>query len=130
MSERNIHVVREMYEALNRGDWDSAHLAENFAWETDPRHPKPGIYRGREEFRRFLADLEEPFEQTITEPEEIFAEGDQVVAFVRIRRRPRGSAAEVEIRIGELYTIRDGVIVRGQGFGEREKALEAAGLRA
>lgn len=50
------------------------------------------------------------------------------MAFVRIRRRPVGSTAEVEIRIGELSTIRGGLIIRGQGFGERERAREAAGL--
>jgi hypothetical protein len=27
-----------------------------------------------------------------------------------------------------VWTVRDGVIVRGEGFGDREKALEAAEL--
>jgi ketosteroid isomerase-like protein len=34
----------------------------------------------------------------------------------------------MENRIGFLWTLRDGKIVREQVFGEREKALEAAGL--
>jgi ketosteroid isomerase-like protein len=75
-----------------------------------------------------MEDLEDPFEQTVTEFEEVFATGDQVVVFIKIRRRLRGSSSEVEIRIGELYTLREGKLVRGQGFAEREKALEAAGL--
>jgi uncharacterized protein len=130
MSRENVEAVRRMYEALNTGDWEGvyAETSPEFEWETDPRHPSAGIYRGREAFQRFLEDLEDPFEQTVTEPEKIFAKGDRVVAFIRIRRRPSGSSSEVEIRIGELYTLRGGKIVRGQGFGEREKALEAAGL--
>ena len=36
--------------------------------------------------------------------------------------------AEVQNQIGDLWTLRDGKVVRGQGFGEREKALKAAGL--
>jgi ketosteroid isomerase-like protein len=130
MSQENVEAVRRMTEALDRANWDGvfAEISPDFEWETDPRHPKAGIYRGREEFRRFMEDLEDPFEQTVTELEKVFATADQVIAFVKIRRRLRGSSSEVEIRIGELYTLREGKLVRGQAFAEREKALEAAGL--
>jgi ketosteroid isomerase-like protein len=130
MPQENVETVRRMTEALDRANWDGvfAEISPDFEWETDPRHPKAGVYRGREEFRRFIEDLEDPFEQTVTELERVVATADQVVAFVKIRRRLRGSSSEVEIRIGELYTFREGKLVRGQGFAEREKALEAAGL--
>jgi ketosteroid isomerase-like protein len=130
MPQENVETVRRMTEALDRANWDGvfAEISPDFEWETDPRHPKAGVYRGREEFRRFIEDLEDPFEQTVTELEKVVATADQVVAFVKIRRRLRGSSSEVEIRIGELYTFREGKLVRGQGFAEREKALEAAGL--
>ena len=45
-----------------------------------------------------------------------------------MRRRPSGSTAEVAIQIGELWTLREGKVVRGQAFGEREKALQAMGF--
>jgi uncharacterized protein len=130
MAPQNVDLVRRMYEAFNRGDWEAAFAdtSPEIEWETDPRHPKAGIYRGREEFQRFMQDLEDPFEQSVIEPEQFFARGDRVVAFIKIRRRPSGSTAELAIRIGELWTLHDGKIVRGQAFGEREKALEAAGL--
>jgi ketosteroid isomerase-like protein len=130
MSQENLEMVRALYEAMNRGDWDAlfANAAPEIEWETDPRHPKAGIYRGRAAFRDFVEDLDDPFEQTVIEPEQFFEQGDQVVAFVKIRRRLSGGG-EIEIRIGELWTFRDGKLVRGQGFGEREKALEAVGLR-
>jgi ketosteroid isomerase-like protein len=129
MSQKNVEILRAFYEALNRGDWEAAsrQLSPEIEWETDPRHPEAGIYRGHEGFRRFLEDIEAPFEQTITEIEECFTRDDKVAAFVKIRRRPEGGSADVEIRIGELWTVRDGKLVRGQGFGEREKALEALG---
>ena len=130
MSQENVETIRRMTEALDRANWDGvfAETLPDFEWETDPRHPKAGVYRGREEFRRFMEDLEDPFEQTVTELEKVFANADQVVAFVKIRRRLRGSSSEVEVRIGELYTFREGKLARGQAFAEREKALEAAGL--
>src|SRR5687767_8473194 len=93
MSQENIETVRRITEALDRRNWDAvfAAMSSDFEWETDPRHPRAGVYRGREEFKRFIEDLEDPFEQTVTEIEKVFATADQVVAFVRIRRRLRGS---------------------------------------
>ena len=73
MSQENIEAVRRVTEALDRANWDSvfAEISPDFEWETDPRHPQAGVYRGREEFRRFLEDLEAPFEQTVTELEKV-----------------------------------------------------------
>ena len=34
----------------------------------------------------------------------------------------------VQVELGELWTLRDGMIVRRQVLGEREKALAAVGL--
>jgi ketosteroid isomerase-like protein len=132
MSQENesVGVVRAMYEAFNRGDWEAvlAQLGPEIEFETDPRHPKAGVYRGREAFRGLWEDIEAPFERTVVEVEEFFTSGDQVVAFITMRRQPVGSTGELAIRIGELWTLRDGKLVRGRAFGEREKALEAAGL--
>jgi ketosteroid isomerase-like protein len=130
MSQENVEVVRELYDALNRRDWEAALplVSAEVEWEPDARHPKAGVHRGRAAYRGFLEDIERPFETTVIESEEFFVRDDQVVAFIKIRRRPTGSSAEVAIQIGELGTLRDGKIVRGQGFGEREKALEAVGL--
>jgi hypothetical protein len=49
----------------------------------------------------------------------------QAMAFV-LRTRPRGSSAMVEIRVGHLWTIRDGKLASLEIFPEREKALQAA----
>jgi ketosteroid isomerase-like protein len=130
MSQENVEIVHRLYDAFNRRDWEAAlsSASATLEWETDPRHPNAGVYRGHEAVRQLLEDLEAPFEETVMEPEELFTRADQVVELVRIRRRPKGSNAEVEIHIGELWTLRDGKIVRRQGFAEREKALEALGL--
>ena len=40
----------------------------------------------------------------------------------------KGSEARIDMRVAIVYTVRDGLIVRGREFASREEALEAAGL--
>jgi uncharacterized protein len=130
MSEENLQVVRDLYEAASRRDLDAlfrlAHA--DMEWETDPRLPNAGIYRGREEIQGFMEDQAAPFDRTVFEPERLIASGEHVVALLRIRRRLRDSTAEIDLRIAHIWTIREGKVVRGQAFAERERAFDAAGL--
>ena len=131
MSRADIETLRTGYEAFSRGDWDAptrfAH--PEFELRTADRVPNPGTYRGPEEVRRFFEDLFAPFEEMVVEPEEFFERGDQIVVFVLARLRPTGSSAEVENRIGHLWTMREGKASRLEVFPRREDALEAAGLK-
>ena len=130
MSQADIETLRAGYEAISRGDWDTAFrdVHPDFEMKTADRMASPGTYRGPDEVRRFFEDLLEPFEEVVTEPEEFFDRGTQIVVFVLLRSRPRGSSAAMEIRIGHLWTMRDGKPFQLELFPEREKALEAAGL--
>jgi ketosteroid isomerase-like protein len=123
-------MLRAGYEAFSRGEWDSV-LREahpDIELITTDRVTNPGTYRGVDDIRRFFEDLFAPFEEVVAEPEEFLERGDQIVVLVVVRSRPRGSSAFIENRIGHLWTMRDGQVVRFQIFPEREKALEAAGL--
>jgi ketosteroid isomerase-like protein len=70
-----------------------------------------------------------PFEAWTDQPEELMDSGDQVAAVVRIRLRPKGSSAEIELRNGNLWTLRDGKVASMQILPKPQEALEAAGLR-
>jgi uncharacterized protein len=128
----NIELLKRGYEAFNRGDLDAAFelLDPEIEWVNDERVPFAGTYRGHDELRALFRDQQEVFGEITMEPIEVFETGDQVVAFVRQRARGQASGAAVEITVGHLWTIRDGRAVRWQGFPQREKALEAAGLPA
>jgi ketosteroid isomerase-like protein len=131
MSQADIETLRLGYEAFNRGDWDAAtHLAHpDFELQTADRAVNRGTYRGAEVARRFFADLFEPFDEIVIEPEEFYERGDQIAVFLRVRLRPTGSSAFMENRIGHLWTMREGKIARLAVFPRREDALEAAGLK-
>jgi ketosteroid isomerase-like protein len=61
-------------------------------------------------------------------PEEFVDMGDSVVVTVRLRGRGRGSGVEIDARFYDVYTLRDGKIVRMDQFTERSEAHDAVGL--
>jgi ketosteroid isomerase-like protein len=130
MSQENVEMVRATYEAANRGDWDSffAGVDPNVELKAPDRMMRGRRYRGIREVREFFEDLLEPFEEVVVQPEKFFDAGDRLVVFVLLSSRPIGSSATIEIRIGHLWTMRDGKATRLEIFPEREKALEAVGL--
>ncbi len=102
MSQENVEIVRQVYEAFNRGDWDAVYrdLHPDFEMTTPPRGLDAGIFRGREEGQGYWEDFFRPYEAVTVEPVEFFESGDQLVVFLKTRLRPRGSSAEVEVRTG------------------------------
>ncbi len=129
MSEENVEIVRSIYEASNRRDWDAAFRDQRPDVEmTISPGIRGGTYRGREQIQGFWEDLRSAFEAVSVEPERLVDSGDQVVAIVRSRLQPKGSSGEIELRNGYLWTFRDGKIASLRLFPKPEEALEAAGL--
>jgi ketosteroid isomerase-like protein len=126
MSQENVEIVRSIYEAANRRDWDAAW--RNQAPDVEYTGPSAGTYRGREEIQGFWEEMLTAFDAASAEPEEFFERGDQVAVVVKRRMRPKGSSAEIESRTGSLWTIRDGMVVSMRIFAKPEDALDAAGL--
>jgi ketosteroid isomerase-like protein len=130
MSEENVEIVRSIYEAFGRREWDAVFrdTAPDVELTTPPGGPNSGTYRGREECEGYLRELITPFEASAVQPEEFFERGDQVAVVYKVRARPKGSSAEIEIRGGGLWTIRGGKAVSLRFFSKPEEALETLGL--
>ena len=131
MSEENVERVRRAYEAFNRGDIDGSveDFAPDFEFETSGEIPGlRGVYRGREGWKHLLETFWGEFDDARTEVHEFSEAGDQVLVTLTMRGRGKQSGAETGWSFWQLWTMRDGKFVRGQGFGSRDEALEAAGL--
>jgi ketosteroid isomerase-like protein len=129
MSQENVEVVRSIYEASNRRDWDAAFRDQESSVEvTTPPGIFAGTFRGREECQGFFEEMTGAFEEWSVHVEELVESDDQVAAVVRFRARPKGGGVEMEIRNGHLWTLRDGKAVSMQIFPKPQEALEAAGL--
>jgi ketosteroid isomerase-like protein len=131
MSQGNVELVRSIYEAANRRDWDAAFRDQrpDVEFTTPPRGINAGTYRGREECQGYWEELLSAFDRATAEPEELIESNDQVVVVVKTRMRPKGIGAEIESRTGWLWTIRDGMVVSMRIFAKPEEALEAVRLR-
>jgi ketosteroid isomerase-like protein len=129
-SEETAQVVRDAYEAWNRGDLASAvrptHADVKFV--QDPRIPGAATLSGRDAVRSWLASFSETWEQFQLRLERVESVDNRILVLATIRAKGRLSEIEVEQRIGHLLTVRDGEIVDWQSFAEPHEAVEAAGL--
>ena len=129
MSQENVEVVRSLYRAMNdRHPERAAEFADpELEWIPDSRVGE-GPIQGRANVIDFFTDRAEMFDEFRMETERFWERDDRVLVFLRHTGRGRGSGAEFDIQIAHLWTLRDGVVVRGEGYGDRDEALEAAGL--
>ena len=126
MSQENVEVVREIWDAYSRGDFDHIRALSdpNVVMITVEEGPLYGIEAVRKNHERWKEAWEEPD----TTVEEVIGAGDHVFVMARFRARGRASGVEVEARLFEVYTMRNRKVVRVEEFSEREEPLEAAGL--
>jgi ketosteroid isomerase-like protein len=126
MSEENGEVVRRIWDAYSRGDFDQirAYSDPAVVMITVEEGPLYGIEAVRKNHERWWEVWENP-ETTV---EEVIGVGDRVFVMARFRGRGRASGVEVEGRHFEVYTLRDRKVIRVEEFSERGEALEAAGV--
>ena len=130
MSQENVEIVRHLVEHWERGDWGAGREFYDDGCEvvfSTSAFPDAGGYTvGREALRAWMS-FTEAFEAFGSEINQIVEAGDEVVVFFRIRGRGRASGADVDARVGAVFTLRNGKIVRYE-LTDRHEALEAAGL--
>jgi hypothetical protein len=122
MSQESVEIVRrflivDVDEALTYAD-------PGIVW--NPIEELPA--QGHDAVRASLARWKAEWHDYRLTPEEFVDRGDRVVVTVRLRGRGRGSGVDVDARFYDVYTLRDGKIVRMDQFTERSEALEAVGL--
>jgi ketosteroid isomerase-like protein len=130
MASQRVEIVQRLYRAME--EWDLETVAElahpEAEWINDPRTGE-GPVRGLDNVIQFLRDQEAMFAEVRFEPERFFEADSAVVVFVHGTGEGRASGAPFDIRIAHLWTLQDGIVVRGRGFGDRDEALDAAGIQ-
>jgi ketosteroid isomerase-like protein len=129
MSQENVEIVRRVWDAFLAADFQTAlsFYAPDVEWD-GTNLPDGQIGRGHEAILDHITGWVEAWDDYTVEVERVVEAGsDQVVLFMRERGRSH-SGLTMDERHAELYTLREGMIVRRQGFSDPSQALEAAGL--
>jgi ketosteroid isomerase-like protein len=130
MSEANVAVVRAMWQAFLRNDFETSLAAFDPDVEWDGTNlPDGKISRGLDAVLDHATLWAEMWETWEVELEDVTDGGDdRVIAFIRERGRSK-AGLEVNELHSELYEVRDGKIVYRKGFSDPDEALVEAGLR-
>ena len=88
-----------------------------------------GRWLGLDELSTALREYLRAFSDLRIEAERIIdLSGDRVLVLSRQTARGKQSGVPIEHELGDLFTLRDGKIVRYDSYWNRADALEAAGL--
>jgi ketosteroid isomerase-like protein len=126
MSQENVEVVKQAYDAYVRGDLSGALEYYDADVTFNPNEELP--IRGHGAVRAYLERWEEPWEDYEVEAEEFIDAADRVVVTVHFKGRGKGSGIEIDARSHHVHALRDGKIVRMDEYTDRNQAFEAAGL--
>jgi ketosteroid isomerase-like protein len=133
MSQQNVEVVRSIYAAWERGDFTSAEWAHPEIEYVEADGPAPGCSTGlagmAETFRDWLSTWQE-WRVKAEEYREL--DGERVLVLFHFSARGKTSGLElgqIGTKGASLFHLRDGKVTRLVQYLDRERGLEAAGLR-
>jgi uncharacterized protein len=131
MSQENIEIVRNAFDAFTRGDLEGVlRLCDENIVITQPPE-LPGVspqQRGHNGMLEAFGIWPEQWDDYQIEILRIADAGDYVVVTTKQGGRGKQSGVEVEMEFTFVFTVRDEKIVEWQIFMHEDQALEAAGL--
>jgi ketosteroid isomerase-like protein len=131
ISEDNVEIVRRFYKCWTDQDFDGvlacADPAVCFDW-SESRSPYRGVYTGHEGVMEFRKELEEAFDDFSVEAiDTIELDSERLVTVTAVRGRGRESGILLRADGAMLWRLREGRILGGKLFQNKDEALEAAG---
>jgi ketosteroid isomerase-like protein len=121
-------TVRAAYSAWNRDDLEA--FLETLHPDIEI-HPVLGgsvegdVYRGHDGARRWIVEAKGEWVDFEASVPEVVDRGEKLLTVVRVTARGRASGALIEGEIFHIGTMRDGLIVKIDGFTDRDAAMEA-----
>jgi ketosteroid isomerase-like protein len=122
-------VLRRTYEALARRDFVALEeLADpDFEMDLTERVLNPATYHGAEGLLRFLGEIDELWASMDIDVERVIERGDEALAVLMVTLTGRGSGVEMESRIAQRWTLRDGRLLRMKLYGDADAAVAEFG---
>jgi len=102
-------------------------LGDDFEWVV-PDHPEGAVRHGADSVIEFFREWAEPWDDLELDWQIHEAGPDRALAIIDMRGRGRASGVPAEMRVGQLWSSRDGRVVRMEMYTDVDEALRAAGL--
>ncbi|MBA3261185.1 MAG: nuclear transport factor 2 family protein [Thermoleophilaceae bacterium] len=130
MSQENVALVRNVFDATSRRDWDAvlAAYSPDIEWDDRDLRPEGAIHRGIDAMRQEMRAWFGTWSNYRQDVEQMLDAGEHIVVVVRESGEGKGSGAPMDHRIGVVITVRGELIVRQTLYREPNDALEAVGL--
>jgi ketosteroid isomerase-like protein len=129
MSQENVELVRAVFDAFNRRDFDAAldlgH--DSISWRT-LFSVETDVLRGKQEIRVAWERQIEALDVHIEVVELTPLDETRVLAVGKWRGRGSESGAPVEQTAVQVFTVEDGRLRSVETHASRDEALEAVGL--
>jgi ketosteroid isomerase-like protein len=129
VSQENVEIVREAFDAYQRGDEakmfalaDPDVVVTQFPDQLDARD-----YHGHDGLREVMAEWIGTWDDWTIELVSASEADGHVLAAARQRGRGKGSGAPMESEVTFVFTVDKGVIVRWRMFHTEQEALGAIG---
>ena len=132
MSEENVETVRRLYGLWANGDLSADHFDPEVEYSRigAGTPDMEGRWLGLDDLSTAMLDYLRAFSDLRIEPERIIdLGGDRVLVLSRQTASGKQSGVPIEHEFGDVFTLRDGRVVRLESYWNRADALEAAGLR-
>ena len=88
----------------------------------------PDVYRGHAGIRQWAADLREAWEFLDHTPLKVVDAGNVPAFLCQIRLRARTSGIKLDSRLGQVFWVERGLIVRESDFSDWDEALGMVGV--
>jgi uncharacterized protein len=131
MAEGNLRLVARFIDAYNRRDGSTLEQLSDPELEWSPaiaQALEQGVYRGHDGLRRYLADIEDTWDEMRIVIDDIRDMGDRIVLLGRVRGRGRLSGVVVDEPFGTFTELSEGKVARMRAFLAHDPALALAGL--
>jgi ketosteroid isomerase-like protein len=132
MSRENVEFVRAVYAEWERGNFSAGvdRYDPDAVLVQGEGFPEAGSYQGLAGFANYMHIFLDAWEKVTIEAEELIDAGDSVVAAVLQTGIGKGSGASTELRFFQVWTFREGKVIRLEVIRDRDAAFEAAGISA
>jgi hypothetical protein len=132
MSEENVNILRQGYEAFNRGDIDTVMgiMDPNIEWQEPDVEglPARGTHHGPEAVaNNVFGSVVENWDDFQAVPEEFLDAGERVVVLGRFQGRGKATGGTLDAPFAHVWTLRDGKLVHFRNYTDTANLLQSLG---